>query len=70
MIRRPLQAIVTTGLLVILILMLPDPALAHSGEGISPEHVITEVAIWTLAVAGVVAAIVAIFWLRARASRR
>jgi hypothetical protein len=53
----------------ILVLAVASPVAAHSGEGISIDHVIIEIGTWALAVVGVIAAIVAVFWVRARASR-
>lgn len=54
----------------ILLLVVASPVAGHSGEGVSLEHVIVEIGSWALAVAGVIAAIVAVFWVRARLSRR
>jgi len=53
-----------------LMLVAATPVAAHSGEGISLEHVIIEVGTWALAIVGVIAAIVAVFWVRARVSRQ
>jgi uncharacterized integral membrane protein len=47
------------------------PAYAHvEGEGSEFAHVIVEVGVWTLGIGAVLAALVGIFWLRARAMRR
>lgn len=54
----------------ILVAVLASPVAAHTGEGISLEHVILEVGTWALAIVGVIAAVIGIFWVRARASRR
>lgn len=52
--------------MLVLVFVAATPVAAHSGEGISLDHVIVEIGTWTLAVVGVIAAIVAIFWVRAR----
>lgn len=54
----------------ILAIVLISPAAAHTGEDVSLEHVIVEIGTWALAVIGVIAAVVAVFWIRARAMRR
>ena len=55
---------------VILSLVIASPVVGHTGDDVSLEHVIIEVATWALAVAAVIAGIVAVFWVRARVSRR
>jgi hypothetical protein len=60
----------SVGLLMVLMLTLAQAASAHSGEGISMEHVLIEIGTWALAVTAVIAVIVGVFWVRARASRR
>lgn len=45
------------------------PALAHTGEDASLEHIIVEVARWTVGIAAVLGVLVAGFWLRARRAK-
>ena len=54
------------GIIVILVLMVGSPVAAHSGEDVSLEHVVVEVGTWALGIIAVIAAIVAVFWVRAR----
>jgi hypothetical protein len=60
---RSLRATVLATALTVL---LAASVTAHTGEGVSLEHVIIEVGTYALAVAGVIAAIVLVFWIRAR----
>ena len=53
-----------------LMIVLAGVASAHTGEGVSMEHVLIEIGTWVAIVAGVIAAIMSIFWVRARVSRR
>lgn len=56
--------------LAVMLLVLSPAVSAHSGEGVAIDHVIIEIATWALAVTAVIAAIVGVFWVRARVSRR
>ena len=53
-----------------LLLLLAPGVSAHSGEGVSMEHVLIEIGTWALAVTAVIGIIIGVFWVRARVSRR
>ena len=57
-------------LLVVFILAFAQTVSAHTGEGVSLDHVFIEIATWALGITAVIALIVGAFWLRARVSRR
>ena len=60
----------TVGLIVVLMLAFAQTVSAHTGEGVSMDHVFIEIATWALGVTAVIALIVGAFWVRARVSRR
>ena len=62
----PARTMTILATVLILLLLGVSPALGHSGEGVSLEHVVVEIGTWALAVAAVIAAIVGVFWVRAR----
>lgn len=66
--RLPVRMSVVLASVLLLLLVSVQTAAAHSGEGVSFEHVIVEIGTWTLAVAGVIAVVIGVFWVRARTS--
>ena len=70
MVTRVTQRAVRSMVLVVLIMvLLTQGVAAHSGEGISIDHVLIEIGTWALAVTAVIGIIVGVFWVRARSSR-
>lgn len=67
---QSLARLTMVGVIALMLLAFGSPVAAHTGEGVSLEHVIIEVGTWALAIVGVIAVIVGVFWVRARASRR
>ena len=67
--QRMQRAIDVVGLTTIMVLVFFSSAAAHTGEGVSLDHVIVEIGTWTLGVVAVIAIVVGIFWVRARVSR-
>ena len=66
---RTRRAWLAASLAVLLVLSLVQVATAHTGEGVSLDHVVIEIGTWALAIVGVIAVIVGIFWVRARYRR-
>ena len=68
---RLARRVVLTGVVLAMLLLLLAPGVsAHSGEGVSMEHVLIEIGTWALAVTAVIGIIIGVFWVRARVSRR
>lgn len=69
-VRYVQRTLLTVIALVLMMLVLTPAVLAHTGEGVSIDHVIIEIGTWALAVTAVIGIIVGVFWVRARVSGR
>ena len=57
-------------LAVSMLLAAPRVALAHTAEGDSTWHLVTEMTVWGLGIVATLAMVVLVFWVRARLMRR
>lgn len=55
---------------VMIMLLSPEVALAHTGDGATAGHILVEVGRWGIGVIASLAVVTAIFWLRAAWIRR
>ncbi len=70
MTNAALRLVQTFTLAALVLLLSPAAALAHTGEGASTMHILTEVGLWGLGVAATLGLVTAIFWIRANWIRR
>lgn len=65
--RRGVRAL---ALVAAVMLLSPGVALAHTGEGASALHVMTEMGLWGLGIVATLGIVALIFWIRATLIRR